>query len=103
MKHVLLSADGYPSVYSVPDIVADNLEMYCLDFCERWLRESPDAAEYRVDLGACIGFRFNEEDFVKYLNKWIFPDQPSILVETLEIGPKEKIPQKYEDCEWFNF
>jgi len=32
MKHILVSADSNPSVYLVPDIVAENLDQYCLDF-----------------------------------------------------------------------
>ena len=105
MKHVLLSADNCPSVYLVPDIVADNLDMYCIEFCDHWLRESPDAAAYRVNHGTCIGVCYNEEDFIKYLNTWMFPDQPSTWIETLEIDPNPDadIPQKYADCEWFNF
>ena len=45
MKHVMLSADSSPSIYSVPDIVADNIYEYCMEFCNKWLPESPDAAE----------------------------------------------------------
>ena len=44
MKNVILSADGDRMVWSVPDVVAANLEEYCMEFCCRWLRESPDAA-----------------------------------------------------------
>jgi len=109
LKYALLSADCYPSVYLVPDSVADNLDMYCIEFCDHWLRESPDAAEYRAEyrMGheTLIGCSYNEEDFVKYLNRWIFPDQPSSFVETLEIDPNPDadIPQKYKGCKWFNF
>ena len=31
MKHVIISADGERKVYSVPDVVADNLAKYCMD------------------------------------------------------------------------
>jgi len=104
MKYVLLSHDNRPSVYSVPDIVADNLEAYCLEFCNHWLWESPHAAEYRVALPYCTGVSYNEEDFVKYLNKWVFPDQPSTLIKTLRWAESNKdIPKKYRDCKWFNF
>ena len=91
MKYVLLSADTRPSVYSVPDIVADNLKEYCLEF-EYWLQESPHAANYR-DGG------FDETDFVRYLNEWVFPDQPSTLVKTLGW----RVPRKYRNYERFNF
>ena len=108
MKYILLSADSEPSIYSVPDIVADNLRMYCMEFCDKWLWESPHAAQYRT----LIGVAYNEDDFIKYLNTWIFPDEPSVLVETLDwsviddaINGRGKLhlPEKYKDCEWFNF
>ena len=108
MKNILLSADNAPSVYSVPDIVADNLREYCCEFCGKWLHESPDAAEYFIS----YGFAYNETDFINYLNKWVFPDEPSVLVETLDwsvIGEAingrgaPRLPEKYKGCEWFNF
>ena len=43
MKNVIISADGDRMVYSVPDIVADNLTEYCIEFCDKWLRTSPYA------------------------------------------------------------
>lgn len=98
MKHVLLSADSIPSLYSVPDEVADNLRKYCVDFCAVWLRKSPDAQKYRTpNGGAC----YDEEDFIEYLNTWIFPNTPSFLVEKL--NSMEDITGKFKDYEWFNF
>ena len=108
MKNVLLSADNEPSVYSVPDIVADNLKEYCGDFCNKWLHESPDAEEYRTSFGVA----YNENDFIKYLNKWVFPDEPSVFVEALDWSVINDAingrgapnpPEKYKGCEWFNF
>ena len=108
MKYVLLSADSQPSVYSVPDIVADNLKEYCCNFCNKWLWESPHAAEYHTQTGVA----YNEEDFIYYLNKWVFPDEPSVLIETLDCSVisdsingrgKPRLPEKYKGCEWFNF
>lgn len=32
MKRIILSNDGDSLIYSVPDIVAENLEKYCLKF-----------------------------------------------------------------------
>ena len=98
MKYIILSADNTPSVYSVPDIVADNLEEYCDEFWN-WMKTSPDANEYRVDMGGITGFCYDERDFIKYLNMWIFPDNPSHFIETLNNG----MLQKYEECEQFNF
>lgn len=100
MKYVLLSADNNPSVYSVPDEVADDLRKYCIDFCDTWLHNSPHAKRYRVGGGVC----YTEEDFIKYLNEWIYPDEHSVLIETLEyIQTEKEKPEKYKDCEWFNF
>ncbi len=100
MKCVLLSADNNPSVYSVPDVVAKNLRKYCIDFCDKWLRQSPNAKKFRIGGGVC----YNEKDFIEYLNTWISPDEPSVLIENLGwINSKADIPEKYKDCEWFNF
>ena len=93
MKYVLLSADNHPSVYLVPDAVADNLEEYCIDFCK------------------IIRGSFDETDFIKHLSK-IFPDSPPQFVETLnrawyKIKHKkvsyEHVPEKYQNSKWFNF
>ena len=47
MKNVVISADGDRKVYSVPDVVADNLREYCIEFCDKWLQSSPQAKKYR--------------------------------------------------------
>ena len=59
MKKVILSADGDSIIYLVPDIVADNLEKYCIEFCDDWLWHSPQAAKYRM--GAGLGEELSEE------------------------------------------
>jgi len=101
MKYVLLSSDNNPSVYSVPDKVANDLINYCIDFCHNWLNNSPHAKKYRLKGGILC---YNEHDFIEYLNQWIFPDEQSVYIETLEfIQTKKGIPEKYKDCEWFNF
>lgn len=100
MKYILLSADNNPSVYSVPDEVADNLRRYRIDFCDIWMHESPHAKKYRIGGGVC----YDEKDFIEYLNKWIFPNMSSVFVQTLElIDTGEDAPEKYKGCEWFNF
>ena len=43
MKSIILSADGDRVVYSVPDVVAENLDQYCIEFCDKWLHTSPYA------------------------------------------------------------
>ena len=100
MKNVILSADGDCVVYSVPDEVADNLREYCIEFCDKWLQKSPDAKNYRRKGFVC----YNEETFIEYLNKWIFPNQISMFVENIGwIESESQIPQKYTNCPWFNF
>jgi hypothetical protein len=86
VKYVLLSADNNPSVYLVPDCVADNLRKYCIEFRDKWLRESPLAKKYHIGGVVC----YNETDFIDYLNKWIFPNKKSTLIETLS---SSKIPE----------
>ena len=79
MKEIILSADVDSIVYFVPDAVADNLEKYCLEFCEVWLWTSPEAKRYRTQEGVCYG----EADFIDYLNEYIFPMQKSVFVKNL--------------------
>lgn len=100
MKKVLLSADGDSIVYLVPDAVADNLEEYCLEFCSKWLRYSPDAEKYRKD-GVLY---YTERDFIDYLNVYVFPDCESQMVENLgwtDLG--DNLPERYKDYPYFNF
>ncbi len=99
MKNVILSADGSSKVYAVPDAVADDLESFCQDFCD-WLYNSSDAKKYHTDEGAC----YDETDFIDYLNTWVFPDTPSVLVKDLGfVRWNWCIPFKYRRCPRFNF
>ena len=100
MKEVIISADGDSKVYLVPDVVADNLSEYCIEFCDKWMRTSPHAEKYRLHEGWC----FNEEDFIEYLNEYIFPEQKSVLVKNLgwtDLG--ENLPAEYQSLPYFNF
>ena len=100
MKNVVLSADGDRMVYSVPDVVAGRLEDYCMEFCCHWLPDSPHAQKYRVNGVLC----YNEADFIDYLNRWVFPDQPSLLVKNLGwIAFDQPLPKPYRSCPQFNF
>jgi hypothetical protein len=99
LKNVVLSADGDRTVYSVPNKVADNLEEYCMEFCN-WLCTSTHAKKFRVEGGLC----YNEADFIDYLNKWIFTNQQSKIIENLGwIDFECALPDKYKDCPQFNF
>ena len=100
MKEVIISADGDSKVYLVPDVVADNLKKCCIEFCDKWMRTSPDAEKYRMNGGYC----FNEGDFIDYLNEYVFPEQKSELVKDLgwtELG--ENLPAEYQGVPYFNF
>ena len=100
MKNVVISADGDRKVYSVPDIVADDLRKYCIEFCDKWMKSSKHARKYRIQGGYC----YNEDDFIEYLNTWIFPDQKSVLVENLGwIDFQSEHPEPYKNCPQFNF
>ena len=99
MKNVILSAGSALRVYSVPDVVADNLNKYCIEFCDKWLRKSPHARKYRIGGGCC----YAESDFIEYLNRWIFPDTPSKYVETLEWVNPRNLPAPYREYPYFNF
>ena len=105
MKPVLLSADCAMDVFVVPDAVAEDLRKYCLEFC-KWLRESKHAARYRVlfDMSGHFGLCFNHMDFIEYLNTWIFPDQPSMLIGELDkLKGKDPRYEEYKNAPWFNF
>ena len=101
MKNIIISADGDRLVYSVPDMVADNLTEYCMEFCDKWLRTSPHAETYRINGSLC----YNERDFIEYLNRFRFPEEQSVFVENLgPMGMDElPVPECYRDCPAFNF
>ena len=101
MKNIIISADGDRMVYSVPDIVADNLTEYCIEFCDKWLRTSPHAKKYRFNGGLC----YNERDFIEYLNRFRFPEEQSLFVENLgPMGLDElPVPECYRHWSAFNF
>ena len=101
MKNVVISADGDRKVYSVPDVVADNLREYCIEFCDKWLQSSPQAKKYRKGGIVCS---FDEETVIEYLNTWIFPNEKSVLVKNLGwVDFDSKLPAPYTDCPQFNF
>ena len=103
MKHVILSADGPSSVYAVPDMVADNLDAYCMEFDQNWLKNAPEAAKYRVMRGGGVVYCFNETAFIEYLSL-LFPSQKPVLVENLGWTDFEKeLPEKYKHFPYFNF
>lgn len=103
MKNVLLSADNAISVYAVPDEVADHLEEYCLEFSCNWLHKSPDAVKYRVQAGDVTVVRYDERDFINYLNRYVC-DTESVLVTTLEeVYDTDRLPEAYAGLPCFHF
>ena len=90
-KYVMLSADAEPTVYLVPDVVADNLTSYCKEF-RRWLEKK------KISM-------WNEEDFIAYIDRR-FPESPCECVETFGDEFWENgwaVPEKYKGCNWYNF
>ena len=102
MKNILLSADSEISVFSVPDEVADNLEQYCLAFCN-WLRKSPDAAKYYVKIGGRMVVCYTEKDFIDYLNQYICHEQSTWIETLVDVYDKDETPKEYAGLPYFNF
>ena len=102
MKPVILGADGPKSVYMVPDIVANHLKEYCLKFCNDWLLNSPEAIRRYHTPDGCLCY--NETAFIDYLNKHLFPDQPSFIVPDIEPAwHAADLPREYRRIPHFNF
>lgn len=100
MINVILSADSEKTVYLVPDVVADNLQEYCLKFCNDWIWNSPEAEEYRMD----DGVSYDETDFIRYLNRFVFPNEQSVMVKKFSwLELKDGYPAEYENCPRYNF
>lgn len=89
-------------MYIVPDKVAENLEIYCIEFTE-WIWKDPNGAKLLVDFGdGEMGAMYGSDDFIEYLNKWVFPDQKSKLVAELDFCYYD-IPEEYKGYPSFNF
>lgn len=102
MKEILLSHDSEVYMYSVPDKVADNLEKYCLEFTD-WIWNNPNGSKLLIDIGdGEMGAMYGAEDFIDYLNEWIFPNQKSELIKEMDFYYYE-IPTEYKKYPCFNF
>ena len=103
MAEVVLSHDSGAMVCLVPAGVAGNLEEYCLDFAANWVWHGPENGKYLRPFGENqIGAVFGAPDFIEYLNKWCFPDQPSRILIDLNCGV-DGIPAEYRTLPRFNF
>ena len=82
-----------------------NLRKYCLQFCNNWIWNDPCAEKYRHrDEDGEMYVAYCEADFIEYLNKYIFPEQPSVFVKNLgwtEFG--RKLPVEYKNHPCFHF
>ena len=101
MKEILLSADGYAKLYLVPDEVADNLQRYCLEFQTKWIWHDPNGAKLLKEVNGMKYASNTEKDFIEYLNEWIFPDEPSVLVKGFDCF-FDKLPKEYGKVPKYN-
>lgn len=104
MKNIILSADCYLTVYSVPAEIADNLRKYCLDFRNDWLPNSPDAKKYRRNAeNGKISLCYDETDFIKYLNKYVCKNKVKRVEKLKNVYSVYELPEKYKNLPYFNF
>ena len=87
--------------YAVPDIAAENLEQYCMEFYCEWIWNDSRAKKYRSPQGVC----YTEADFIEYLNRWVFPEEQAIFIENLGPIGGGKLPNtaQYSKCPISNF
>ena len=103
MKKILLSSDDKMKIYLVPDAVAKNLKEYCIHFSFDWILNDPNAAKYQVTTPSGEkGVMFTAQDFIDYLNTYVFPTQKSTFVAQMDFYHYE-IPEEYKDDPSFNF
>ena len=104
MKHVILSHDSKALLYLVPDEVAERLEDYCMEFACRWLWEDTNVQKLLQEVGGVTCAVYGAPDFIDYLNRWVFPQEPSSLVRELDFyGYEEVFPEEYRQYPRFNF
>ena len=73
---------------------------YCLEFARDWLHHSPHAEKFRIEGGVC----YSEEDFIAYLNQYVFPEERSVPVKNLgRMNLGEDLPEEYRGCPCFHF
>ena len=103
MKEVILSHDGEAVIYQVPAEVAADLDRFCWDFAANWVWHGPENAKYLRNFGnGQLGAVFGAPDFIDYLNKWVFPGQPSRRIKGLGCFDYE-VPEEYRNYPQYNF
>lgn len=101
MTEVIFSHDSELMLYSVPAGVAAYLDEYCTNFANSWVWHGPENEKFLRSFGdGQLGAVFRTQDFIDYLNKWEFPNQPSTLIKCLGC---HEIPEEYRNCPHFNF
>ncbi len=101
MKRVLITVDT-TSVYLVPDEAVDDLELYIDEFVMNWY--STDKCVKKLQ--DCGTDEYSEHDFIEFLNKYKFPDKPSVFIETVKTKYDRGVisySKKYDELEWFIF
>ncbi len=99
MKDVILSADAELFLYQVPNKVYYHLEEYCNEFAHDFLVNDVRRKEIIKKRGI-----FDQSHFIEYLNKFVFPDEPSKLIKKIGyIDEEPELQEKYSDLPSFNF
>lgn len=102
MKEILLSHDDKVKMYSVPNEVASHLEEYCLEFCCNWIWKNPNGKKLLQNIKGITCAVYGAQDFIDYLNEWVFPNRHSEFIKELEYYDYE-LPIEYKDYPQFNF
>ena len=96
MKYVVLSADNELKVYLVPDFITESRKSFnqiCMDFSRNW----KSLLIHPKD-------RFDEKDFVEYLNEKVCKEEKCVYVERIGWDyNRKKWPEKYRKCFWYAF
>lgn len=91
MKKVILGDEYNASIYFVPDEIADNLEKYCCDFCDKWIYLGPEAQKFKASDGVCYSYK----DFISYLNNYVCEREKAFEVEKIGNYNIKKSPKEY--------
>ncbi len=102
MKEVILSADGDLSLYLIPAEVADNLVDACNEFASKYVWHGPNSGKFLKLYGKQYVACFTEEDFIDYLNEYLYPQFHSVKLKTLG-SFDDGVPVRYQNFPWFNF
>ncbi len=97
MELVVISADDYGILCSVPKNVAKKLSYYCKMFSRHWF-ECKAVKKHVVYLNGEKKYACDYHDFVEYIN-YMFPDKKSVCIKDLN----ETTADAYSDLPSYNF